>query len=474
MKICLSIAPNSMRDALKMLRDFRDTPDLIEVRIDGIQDLNLAQLLHHPRPKVIITNRRKAEVGIFPGSANQQYEILSEAIRLGAEYVDVEFSWGDKFTKNLLSQSNKTKVICSYHNFKETPKKLESLYRKMRKTGAHIIKIATTANDIADNKLIFDLLKQSRRDKQKMIALCMGVAGEISRILGGKFGSYLTYASLTEKAKTADGQLTYNELINLYDVDQINYRTKVFGLVGNPVKQSKGIYFHNKIFIGKRLDAVYVNFLVCDLHVFISKFRNVFNGLSVTMPFKEEIANLLDRFELDSVRLGIYNTVIKRNDKLIGYNTDLPAMISLLKKRTNLRGKNVVVLGTGAIAKTMAYAALSNNCITTIIGRNPNKAEILAKELGCEWTTFDDLHSLDPDILMNGTSVGMKGNRQQSIVPKSFFKKGMIVFDAVYNPVMTPLLQDAVKAGCEVITGLELFEKQAQLQSKLFIESMKW
>ncbi len=473
MKLCLSITPNSMREALRILQEHRTTAELIEVRIDGIRDLNLAQLMRQPRPRLIITNRKKDEGGKFIGSANQQYEILSEAIRLGADYVDVEYSWGEKFIKNLLSQSNKIKIICSYHNFEETPKNIGQLYQRMQKTGAHIIKIATTANDITDNKLIFDLLKQSRKDRQKLIALCMGEAGEISRILGGKFGSYFTYASITDQDKTADGQLMYDELINLYCADQINHYTKVFGLVGNPVKHSKGIYFHNKIFSRKRLNAVYVNFLVNDLTEYLSKFHNIFTGLSITMPFKEEIMHQLDEIEIKAVRLEVFNTIINRNGKLIGFNTDLPAIVSLLKKRTNLRGKNVIVLGTGATAKTMAFAAIINKCRTTIVGRNPSKAEMLAKEIGCEWTTFDNLQSLTPDILMNGTSVGMKENGQNNIVPKSFFKKDMLVFDAVYNHVMTPLLQDAVEAGCKIITGLELFEKQAQLQSKYFIESMK-
>ncbi|MDI6767786.1 MAG: type I 3-dehydroquinate dehydratase [Bacteroidota bacterium] len=473
MKLCLSIAPNSMRDSLKMLQQFRDTSAMIEVRIDGIKDFKLDQLLKQPRPKLIITNRRKADGGKFNGSANQQYQILSEAIRLGAEYVDVEFSWEGKLIKDLLSQSNNTKVICSYHNYKETPINLVALYRKMRKTGAHILKIATTATDITDNKTIFELLKQARKDRQKLIALCMSEAGEISRILGGMFGSYLTYASLSEKDKTADGQLTYDGLKNLYRADQINHYTKVFGLVGNPVKHSKGIYHHNKIFSRKRLNAVYVNFLVYDLADFLSKFRNIFSGISVTMPFKQEIARLLDEFELDSVGLGIYNTVIRKNDKLIGINTDLPAILSLLKKRTNLRGKKVVVLGTGATSKTMAYAARMHKCETTIVGRNSSRTEKLAKELGCEWITLDNLHSLSPDILMNGTSIGMRDLQQNRIVPKSFFRKDMLVFDAVYNPIMTTLLLDAVGAGCKIITGLELFEKQALFQSKLFIGNMK-
>jgi len=473
MKLCLSIAPNSMRDAITTLKKYRHSSELMEVRIDGIRDLNLEQLLQQPRPKLIITNRRKTEGGKFSGSAKQQYKILSEAIQLEAEYIDVEFSWGTEFIKRLLPLSNKTKIICSYHNLKETPGNLKSLYNQMLKTGAQIIKLTTTANDITDNKIIFDLLEQSQKDKQKLIAHCMGEAGKISRIIGGKFGNYLTYAPITEENKTADGQITYDELKNLYRADQLNNRTKIFGLVGNPVSQSKGIYFHNKVFSRKHLNAVYINFLVNDLGIFLSTFKDIISGLSITMPFKEKITSFLDQADNHVSKLGVCNTVIKQKNKFIGYNTDLQAVISLLKKSTKLRGKKAVVLGTGATAKTMAFASMSNGCKTIIVGRDSEKAKMIATELNCEWTTLDNLNSLCPDLLMNGTSVGMKGNKQKRIVPKNFLRKDMIVFDAVYNPVMTPLLQDAAQVGCKIITGLELFEKQAKLQSKLFIDSIK-
>ncbi len=473
MKICLSIAPNSMQDAISKLKKYRHTSELIEVRIDGIHDLNLKQLLQQPRQKLIITNRRKTEGGKFSGSANQQYKTLSEAIRLEAEYIDVEFSWGAEFIRRLLSQSNATKIICSHHNLKKTPNNLESLYHQMLKTGAQIFKIITTANDITDNKIIFDLLEQSRKDKQKLIAHCMGEEGIISRILGGKFGSYLTYASITEESKTADGQVTYDELKNLYHADQINKQTRIFGLVGNPVKQSQGIYFHNKLFSKKQLNAVYINFLVGDLERFFSTFRDIISGLSITMPFKETIVTFVDQVDSNVSELGVCNTVIKQKGTFIGYNTDLQAIITLLMKNVSLKGKKVVVLGTGATAKTMAFASMLNGSKTTIVGRNLEKAKKIAIELDCEYTTLDNLHSLCPDLLMNGTSVGMNGSDRKRIVPKSFLRKNMIVFDAVYNPVTTPLLQDAAQTGCKIITGLELFEKQAKLQSKLFVDSIK-
>ncbi|MBI5021181.1 MAG: type I 3-dehydroquinate dehydratase [Ignavibacteriales bacterium] len=473
MKICLSTAPNSMRETLKVIRGYHDASNIIEVRIDGIKDLNLAQLLQHPRPKLIITNRRRSEGGKFIGSANQQFEILSETIRLGAEYVDVEYSWGDTFVNKIISQSKETKIICSYHNFEGTQNNLDPLYRLMRKTGAHIIKIATTAKGIADNKVIFDLMKAAHKDRQKIIALCMGEAGQISRILGGKFGNYLTYASLSDQVRTADGQLTYDELKNIYHADKLNHRTKIFGLVGNPVKHSKGIYFHNEVFSKKLHNAVYVNFLVNDLRLFLSAFQDLFSGLSITMPFKEEIAPLIDKVYDDASQFGVFNTVIKRRSKLVGFNTDLDAISSLVKKHSKLNGKEAAVLGTGATAKTMVYSSMRNGYRTTIIGRDSKKLKILAREIGCEWTTFDKLHSLNPHILMNGTSVGMKGNPVRRIVHKEILRKDMLIIDAVYNPVMTPLLQDAVQTGCKIITGLELFEKQAKLQSKYFIDCMK-
>lgn len=472
MKICTSIAPISMDDAITKLHSDSNNY-LVEMRIDGIQNLNLKRLLRRPRPEVIVTNRRKNEGGKFDGTASDQFEIFSQAIEYGTEYIDVEFSWGKKFIRQILAHSHNTKVICSYHNFRNTPHNLETTYRKMRQTGSHILKIATTANDINDNKIIFDLLKQSRKDRQKLITLCMGESGEISRILAGKVGCYLTYASLTKKDKTADGQLTYDELKNIYRADKLNSRTKIFGLVGNPVKYSRGFYYHNKRFATQHLNAVYVYFWADDLKNFMNAFQDDISGLSVTMPFKQEIVNYLDKIDDDVNRLNIVNTVVQQKGKLIGYNTDLPAITAVLKKQTTLKKKNVVILGTGATAKTMAFAAIMDSANITIVGRTPSKAKSLADEFKCKWTTIENLSSLDADILMNGTSVGMTGTKKIRLVPLKFFRKGMIVFDAVSDPIMTTLLHDAIERGCRIITGVEFFECQAQLQSKLFIESMK-
>jgi 3-dehydroquinate dehydratase/shikimate dehydrogenase len=472
MIICPSISPKSMNDAIEVLQNF-SIEDIVEIRIDRIPDLNLKRLLRTPRPKVIITNRCKDEGGSFSGTALEQLEILSEAIKLGAEYVDIEFSWGAKIIQQILSIARQTKVICSYHNYKETPHNLKTVYNAIREINPDIIKIATMANDISDNKLIFNLLQFAKQYRQPKIAFCMGELGQISRILTGAHGGYLSFASLSDNDVTAPGQLSFEEMTTVFNANSIDKKTKIFGLIGNPVKHSQGIYYHNASFKRKKVNAVYVNFLVTNLKHFMKVFRHDFSGFSVTMPFKSEIVDYIDKIDDSAAHLNAVNTIINRRNKLIGYNTDFMAISSILEKKISVRNKNVIVLGTGAISKTMAYAAILNGANVTIVGRSIGKAKLIGDQLGCNATTFDKLIFLNANVLMNGTSVGMKGTKKIRLVPLKFYQKDMTVFDAVYNPAITSLLHDALASGCKIITGKELFEKQAMLQSNLFMELFK-
>jgi len=472
MKLCISIAPHSMAEAIQKLRAAGARSDLVEVHIDGMNDIDFGRLLRKPRPHVIITNRRTSEGGCFAGSREEQRNILSQAMSYSADYVDVEMSWGDRFIEAFLARKSRTRVIVSHHNFQKTPLNLGVLYEKMRGTGAHIIKIATMAEDIGDNRRIFDLVSRARKDHQKVIAFCMGERGQISRILSSKVGGFLTYASLTSEEVTAPGQLSVDDLTKVFRVDSINARTKVFGLVGNPVSQSRGFFFHNAVFRRENVNAVYLNFLIDDLPNFLAAFRHELRGFSVTMPFKENIVPLLDSLSEEAVKLKAVNTVLIRKGMLHGLNTDLPAIVTLLKRKRKLGGKRVVVLGTGGTSKTMAVAAISNGCETIVVGRSPEKAEKLARELGCSWTSFEKLGAAEADIIMNGTPVGMHPESDPVLVPKRILKKGMIVLDAVYQSRKTRFVVDAEAAGCEIITGIELFRKQALLQSRLFLQNL--
>ncbi len=466
MRICRSIAPESMDEALRLIG--KGGRAITELRVDRVKSLELGRLLPRRRPDLIITNRRRDEGGDFAGAATEQVELLTEALERGAGYVDMELSWGNNVVRKIVGKSSE-KVICSYHNFLETPTTLPAIYEKCRRTGAGIVKLATMANDICDTETLFRVMERARRDRQPLIGLCMGERGQISRILGGKFGAFLTFASVPGARETGPGQLTVSALSTIFHIESIDSRTKIFGLLGNPVRQSRGILFHNARFRRRRFNGVYVNFLVDDPDKFYSLFRHRITGLSVTMPFKSSILSLVDSIDAQAREIGAANTVVRRKGRFVAYNTDLPAITGLIRRRTSLKGKRVTILGTGATARTMAFASLSGGAKTTVVGRTAGKARQLAAELSCGWGNLDELP--ETDILMNGTAAGMDGDSTR-LVPQRFFSRRMLVFDAVYEPPLTRLLTDARGAGCAVITGLELFERQATLQSALFMEEV--
>ncbi len=192
------------------------------------------------------------------------------------------------------------------------------------------------------------------------------------------------------------------------------------------------------------------------------------------MPLKERIIPFLDSIDPAVSSLRTINTVIKKKNSFIGYNTDYMALVDLLNRRTSLKGKHVLILGTGGTARAMICAAVSDGASVTVLGRSHKKAESLAQEFSCQWDLLGNIGLHRCDILMNATSVGMTANNSSpdSLVPKKFLNRKMIVLDAVYTPPITPLVRHARATGCSVITGEELFERQASIQSQLFMRMM--
>ncbi len=472
MKIVISIAPRSMKEAVSALRKLRRSGDLVEVRVDRLRGVDLEKLLRHPRPRVIVTNRRRSEGGFFTGSARAQARTLSDALGFGAEYADIELRAGSRLISRLLEASANGRLIVSYHDTRRTPRDLHAIMKRLLSSPGNILKLVTTASDISDNRRIFDLLERSHRYRRPIAAFCMSGRGEISRILGPRFGGELAYAASAPGKITAPGQLTAADLRGIYRVHTLNRRSKIFGLVGNPVSHSKGYLFHNGIFAQKGLNAVYVNFLVEDLERFFRSFGDLVSGLSVTMPFKKQVIPLLDSVDEEAELLQSVNTILRKKGRLVGCNTDYPAVRRILRKGRAIRGKHALVLGTGATSRSMALAALDAGASATIVGRSSANAENAARRLSCSWALFKDLPHLGADIIMNGTPVGMAPGASSSPYPRTLLRRGMTVLDAVYDPPLTLLLKNALSRGCRTIAGTELFREQALLQSNMFIRGI--
>ena len=332
-----------------------------------------------------------------------------------------------------------------------------------------IVKIVTYARDLADNLKMFDLLRRAKKEKQKLIGLCMGDLGEISRVLSPLFGGYLTFGSLETGQESAPGQISAKTLKDIYRVNADRVDFKIFGVIGNPVSKSMGYLVHNRAFHAEGSPNIYVSFLVDNVEKFFNSFKNLFSGLSVTMPAKEQIMPLLNRVDETARKIGAVNTVAKEGRDWVGYNTDCSGAIAALESGTPLKGKNVLILGSGGTAKAIGFGVKEKGGkLTVTYNKNKERGEALAKELDCELVHARDTGTCAIDVLINCSPVGMSPNINESPFLARDFKEGMVVFDSVYNPLETRLLLEAKAAGCTVIPGYELFINQAARQFELW------
>lgn len=480
--ICIPIIADNLEDAVKDMAEASKVADIIELRLDYLKNPDLKLLLERRTKPVIVTNRSIREGGKFDGSEEERIAPLKFAIQLQVDYVDIEHDSIQHISRGTghSAHISKTKIIVSYHNFRETHGDLISIYQRLSQSSADIIKIVTYANDITDNIKIYQLLHQS---KKPTISFCMGEYGIISRILYKKFGSYLTFAALQSGKESAPGQISIHELLNTYHVGNQDGQTAIYGLIGNPVSHSISPIIHNTLFNEMGLNSVYVPFKVNNVGDFIVAFRKLdIKGYSVTIPHKESIINHLDAIDPIAKKIGAVNTVVNSYGKLIGFNTDCEAAIKALcsacklsavsKEEDRLKGKKVTLLGAGGVARAIAFGLKKRGAHITIVSRNYERAQLLAGDVGCLCGKLDDPQEIETDILINATPVGMFPKVNETPITKNKLKPGMVVFDTVYNPIETKLLQDAKAQGCEVIGGLPMFIQQAAAQFKLWTGRM--
>ncbi|MHC5116267.1 MAG: shikimate dehydrogenase [Planctomycetota bacterium] len=440
---------------------------------------------------MIVTCRDKKEGGFAEVAPSRRLAILREAILAGVDFVDIEynnFMHPDTCSvlKAALEQSD-TKLILSCHNFDRPFDDIELLYESILTACPDAIpKIVYKAQHINDCFAAFDLLKNS---DQPLIALCMGPAGQISRILAKKFGAFLTFASLDEDNATAPGQVPVEQMKKLYRWDHQDANTEIFGLIGNPVAHSLSPRLFNTCFDNEQINAVYLPFLVEgdteELNAFLDhvsgrpKFG--FGGFSVTLPHKThalDYANLHgDYVDNLAEAIGAVNTLkIGFNGLLSAYNTDYSGAMDALVAamgvdRHDLHKTKVAVVGAGGVARAVVAGLADVGARVTIYNRTVSKAQSLAKEFGCKFASADKLAETTATILINCTSVGMHPDVDTSPVPDGVVHKDTVVFDTVYNPLETKLLADAKAVGATVVNGVEMFIRQAIQQYKIYVGS---
>jgi 3-dehydroquinate dehydratase / shikimate dehydrogenase len=452
--------------------------EMIELRLDAMDDRRGWEelLLERPVP-LIVTCRSQAEGGLYRGSEENRLNLLQAAAASGACYVDVELAAGREIAAESL-------LILSSHDFAGRPRRLHNLLLEMDQIGCDVKKIAWTARSIRDNLEAFEILQ---RQSKPTIALCMGQAGVISRILAKKFGAFLTFASLDEQSATADGQISIGQMKGLYRWDKINRKTKIHGVVAHPVGHSLSPAVHNAGFNAVGYDGLYVPLLVNPGYESFKAFMETFVpfegldlcGLSITLPHKENALRYLKEKGAEvedlAAHIGAVNTIaIDRGGprpQLRGFNTDYAAILDSITtarrcERRDLAGMTVGVLGAGGTARTAVAALTGCKAKVIIFNRTLAKAKPLADEFAAGVLPLADAASSGCQILINATSVGMHPNIDKSPIGGFPPQLGgeLLVFDTIYNPMKTKLLREAEAAGAKVAGGVEMFVRQAAAQ----------
>lgn len=242
--------------------------------------------------------------------------------------------------------------------------------------------------------------------------------------------------------------------------------TRIMGVAGYPAAHSKSPALFNALFEKYGINCHYTFFEDPELDEIINVARQTdARGLSVTIPFKQDVMKYLDEVdEHAALQIGAVNTVVFACGSAIGYNTD---WIGVRKPLVSLRGAKAVLLGAGGAAAGAVYALLDLDMNVTILNRTPANAKALAEKYGCAWGDFEDISRIRPDLVVNATPLGMNPD-DHSLLRDDQLTKEMTVFDLVYTPPETPLIEQARRIGCRTITGTGMFVEQAREQFYLF------
>jgi 3-dehydroquinate dehydratase/shikimate dehydrogenase len=371
-----------------------------------------------------------------------------------------------------------SRVICSHHNFDRVPSGLDQIYESMAATPARVLKVAVQANDATDCLPVFRLLERAHGQDREMIAIAMGQAGIMTRVLGPSRGSFLTYGSLDNLNANAPGQLTAEALREVFRIGNLNQETEVFGLIGNPVGHSVSPQIHNAGFGAAGLNAVYLPFEVRDVDGFMTRMArpcsreldwNV-RGLSVTAPHKAAVINSLDWIHPTAQAVGAVNTIVIGENEMRGYNTDVAGFLQPLKQKLGpLRDVRCAIIGAGGGARAALWALLEEGADAALFVRDESRISEASARLAVRSYPISAASFAGFDVVVNATPVGTRGALEdQTLANADQFRGVRLAYDLVYNPLETRFLREARAAGCETLGGIEMLLAQANAQFKLW------
>jgi len=476
-KLCVAITGVTADELIEKATSVLKETTFLEFRLDYLAKPAAALpqlkefLAANGAATVVATCRCKENGGRFAASITAALDVLMKAAEAGFQIVDIELESIEKLPKTTMEHLRNAgaAVIISHHDFHAT-KDLDGIYKRIEPFAPDFIKVVPTAKSLSDNLTLMRFLERMEdHSKSSIVGICMGEPGIISRVLGLRAGSAFTFAAANAGEETAPGQITARTLIETYRIEQVDAATKVYGVAGNPIGSSLSPLMMNTAFRRETVNAVYLALQTSKADDLFKLAKEIpIQGLSVTMPLKEDIIPLLERTDPLSAKIGAVNTVLRAQDgKFYGFNTDVAGIVGPLERRLSLKGAKVLVLGAGGAARAAVFGCRDKGAEVWILNRTPETAQKLARQAGAKTIKREAVAKTDFDVIINATPIGMTGQKAAQLLgPEDLTAR--IVFDLVYNPIETPLLKMAKQKGLTAISGVEMFVQQGARQFEIW------
>ena len=436
--------------------------DWVEVRLDGPSGLpwDLRAFFAHPKP-CLATVRAAEDGGRSHADDATRADVLRRALRAGARGVDVEL-WSDE-ARALAKEARDAgaMVVLSRHFLDGTPSfdELLATLREARAAGADVAKVATLLQAPEDAVRLVRAARAAREDG--IPYALMAVNDPVLRLMAGELGMALVYAAVPGQPAAAPGQVPAPELRRALAAAPAprapTAATRRAYVLGHPVAHSLSPRMHNAAFAALGLDACYL-----ALDVPPERLAEALAGLraspplgaNLTIPHKVAVLPLLDALSEDARAAGSVNTLVFRDGRVEGHNTDGAGALDALREHgTRVQGARALVLGAGGAARGVAHALARAGAQVTLANRTAAKADEAARDLGLTTIPFDRVPDAmrAVDLLVNATSVGLRDDALP--VPLAGLLPTATVIDCVYRPGGTALVREARARGCVAVPG---------------------
>lgn len=463
--LCITGAERTQED-LKQRLARHPQAELLEIRLDLLDEplSSLSDLDVDPR-RLVVACPPEREGGGYSGDEEHRLRYLEDLLTERPAWIEIELSCEESRRDALINAAHKqgVKALVSHHEMEVALSfQARAIAALLVAAGGDAVKFTMPVSDVAD---LDPLLQIGQRATLPMVLLGTGTAGLLSQALYNRFGSFMTYVASKPGDETYLGQLTLDHfrILRL----PLGKGTSLYTLIGgSQVMTSPGPQAYNHLFASRGIDACYLPVVTRKPAETLYLLKALgLSGASVTMPLKQQVAPMMDELGKKASAAAVVNTItVDAQGQLFGSLTEgRGAILALQKASGSLSGKKAVILGTGATAAAIAQSLVAAGVGVTILGRDRNRTDVLARRFGADSGHLNDIQSVPFDILVQTTPVGTT-DADATLVEYRRLLVGKVVLDVVLSERETRLLRETREAGGTAVSGSALWAEQGCLQ----------